>query len=182
MLFRSKAFLTEVSSSTIDRAFMESKFSEVLKDLSNGAKPEEIKGLLDELKSKFTILPAEDQITAEAILEDIYSGALKDFDVNKTLAEYIEIYNRNTLRANVDKFSEAFGFDKEKLLRIMVLHLTEENLLQGGLFDQVMATLDRGKAKAAMEAIESTEIRQHRVVQKAEGYLKRFILSRGKTW
>ena len=182
IIYDIKAFLTEVSSSTIDRAFMESKFSEVLKDLSNGAKPEEIKGLLDELKSKFTILPAEDQITAEAILEDIYSGALKDFDVNKTLAEYIEIYNRNTLRANVDKFSEAFGFDKEKLLRIMVLHLSEENLLQGGLFDQVMATLDRSKAKAAMEAIEGAEIRQHRVVQKAEGYLKRFILSRGKTW
>ena len=182
IIYDIKAFLTEVSSSTIDRAFMESKFSEVLKDLSNGAKPEEIKGLLDELKSKFTILPAEDQITAEAILEDIYSGALKDFDVNKTLAEYIEIYNRNTLRANVDKFSEAFGFDKEKLLRIMVLHLSEENLLQGGLFDQVMATLDRSKAKAAMEAIEGAEIRQHRVVQKAEAYLKRFILSRGKTW
>ena len=182
IIYDIKAFLTEVSSSTIDRAFMESKFSEVLKDLSNGAKPEEIKGLLDELKSKFTILPAEDQITAEAILEDIYSGALKDFDVNKTLAEYIEIYNRNTLRANVDKFSEAFGFDKEKLLRIMVLHLSEENLLQGGLFDQVMATLDRSKAKAAMEAIEGAEIRQHRVVQKAEGYLKRFVLSRGKSW
>ena len=182
IIYDIKAFLTEVSSSTIDRAFMESKFSEVLKDLSNGAKPEEIKGLLDELKSKFTILPAEDQITAEAILEDIYSGALKDCDVNKTLAEYIEIYNRNTLRANVDKFSEAFGFDKEKLLRIMVLHLSEENLLQGGLFDQVMATLVRSKAKAAIEAIEGAEIRQHRVVQKAEGYLKRFVLSRGKSW
>jgi type I restriction enzyme R subunit len=182
IIYDIKAFLTEVSSSTIDRAFMESKFSEVLKDLSNGAKPEEIKDLLDELKSKFTILSAEDQITAEAILEDIYSGSLKDFDANKTLAEYIEIYNRNTLRANVDKFADAFGFDKEKLLRIMVLHLTEENLLQGGLFDQVMATLDRVKAKASMEALEGAEIRQHRVVQKAEGYLKRFILSRGKSW
>ena len=179
VIYDIKTFLTEISSSTIDRAFMESKFSEVLKDLSNGAKPEEIKDLLDELKSKFTVLPAEDQITAEAILEDIYSGSLKDFDVNKTLAEYIEIYNRNTLRANVEKFADVFGFDEEKLSRIMVFHLTEENLLQGGLFDQLMATLDRVKAKAAMEAIEGVEIRQHRVVQKAEGYLKRFILSGG---
>ncbi len=182
IIYDIKAFLTEVSSSTIDRAFMESKFSEVLKDLSNGAKPEEIKDLLDELKSKFTILPTEDQITAEAILEDILSGDLKDFDVNKTLAEYIEIYNRNTLRANVEKFAASFGFERDKLQRIMVLHLTEENLLLGGLFDQLMATMDRIKAKAAIEAIEGTEIRQHRVVQKAEGYLKRFILSRGKTW
>ena len=86
------------------------------------------------------------------------------------------------MRANVEKFADAFGFDKEKLSRIMVFHLTEENLLQGGLFDQLMATLDRVKAKAAMEAIEGTAIRPHRVVQKAEGYLKRFIFSGGKTW
>lgn len=179
MIYDIKAFLTEISSNEINRAFMESKFSEALKDLSNGAKPEDIKALLDELKSNFTVLPAEDQITAEAILEDIYSGALKDFDESKTLAEYIEIYNRNTLRANIEKFSAAFGFDKDKLSRIMVFHLTEDNLLQGGLFDQIMGTLDRAQAKATMERLEEVEIRPHRVVQKAEGYLKKFILSGG---
>lgn len=179
MIYDIKAFLTEISSNEINRAFMESKFSEALKDLSNGAKPEDIKALLDELKSNFTVLPAEDQITAEAILEDIYSGALKDFDESKTLAEYIEIYNRNTLRANIEKFSAAFGFDKDKLSRIMVFHLTEDNLLQGGLFDQIMGTLDRAQAKATIERLEGMEIRPHRVVQKAEGYLKKFILSGG---
>ena len=179
MVYDIKAFLTEISSNEINRAFMESKFSEALKDLSNGAKPEDIKALLDELKSNFTVLPAEDQITAEAILEDIYSGALKDYDESKTLAEYIEIYNRNTLRANIEKFSDAFGFDKDKLSRIMVFHLTEDNLLQGGLFDQIMGTLDRVQAKATMERLEGVEIRPHRVVQKAEGYLKKFILSGG---
>lgn len=179
MIYDIKAFLTEIPSNEINRVFMESKFSEVLKDLSNGAKPEDIKVLLDELKSNFTVLSAEDQITAEAILEDIYSGALKDFDENKTLAEYIEIYNRNTLRANIEKFSDAFGFDRDKLSRIMVFHLTEETLLQGGMFDQIMSTLDRARAKETMEALEKVEIRAHRVTQKAEGYLKKFILSRG---
>lgn len=180
IIYDIKAFLTEVSSDEINRAFMESKFSEVLKDLSNGAKPEDIKDLLDELKSNFTILSAEDQITAEAILEDIYSGSLKDFDENKSLAEYIEIYNRNVLNANIARFCSDFGFNKEKLLRIMAFHLDEENLLRGGFFDQVMATLDRKKAKMAMEEKEGTEIKPHRVVQKAEQYLKRFILSGGK--
>lgn len=179
MIYDIKAFLTEIPSNEINRVFMESKFSEVLKDLSNGAKPEDIKVLLDELKSNFTVLSAEDQITAEAILEDIYSGAFKDFDENKTLAEYIEIYNRNTLKANIEKFSDAFGFDKDKLSRIMVFHLTEETLLQGGMFDQIMSTLDRTRAKETMEALEKVEIRLHRVTQKAEGYLKKFILSRG---
>ena len=179
MIYDIKAFLTEIPSNEINRVFMESKFSEVLKDLSNGAKPEDIKVLLDELKSNFTVLSAEDQITAEAILEEIYSGALKDIDESKTLAEYIEIYNRNTLRANIEKFSDAFGFDRDKLSRIMVFHLTEETLLQGGMFDQIMSTLDRARAKETMEALEKVEIRAHRVTQKAEGYLKKFILSRG---
>lgn len=179
MIYDIKAFLTEVSSNEINRAFMESQFAEVLKDLSNGAKPEEIKALLDDLKSSFAQLPAEDQITAEAILEDIYSGTLKDFDEGKTLAEYIEIYKRNTLKANIKAFSEAFGFDKDKLARIMVFHLKEEKLYEGGLFDQIMETLDRAKAKETMEALESCVIRPHRVVQKAEGYLKKFILSGG---
>lgn len=179
MIYDIKAFLTEVSSNEINRAFMESQFAEVLKDLSNGAKPEEIKALLDDLKSSFAELPAEDQITAEAILEDIYSGALKDFDEGKTLAEYIEIYKRNTLKANIKVFSEAFGFDKDKLARIMVFHLKEEKLYEGGLFDQIMETLDRAKAKETMEKLEDCTIRPHRVVQKAEGYLKKFILSGG---
>ena len=180
MIYDIKSFLTEISSNEIDKAFMESKFAEVLKDLSNGANPEDIKNLLDELKSNFTILPADDQITAEAILEDIYSGSLKDFDVNKTLAEYIEIYNRNMLSENIESFSKAFGFDKDKLMRIMMFHLTEENLLQGGFFDALMSTLNREQAKATMEEIEKTEIKPHRIVQKAESYLKRFILSGGK--
>lgn len=179
MIYDIKAFLTEVSSNEINRAFMESQFAEVLKDLSNGAKPEEIKALLDDLKSSFAELPAEDQITAEAILEDIYSGALKDFDEGKTLAEYIEIYKRNTLKANIKVFSEAFGFDKDKLARIMVFHLKEEKLYEGGLFDQIMETLDHAKAKETMEKLEDCTIRPHRVVQKAEGYLKKFILSGG---
>lgn len=179
VIYDIKAFLTEVSSLTVDRAFMESKFSEILKDLSNGASPEEIKDLLDELKSKFTILSTDDQITAEAILEDIYSGSLKDFDANRTLSEYIEIYNRNILKANIEKFSAAFGFDKEKLIRIMAFHLTEDKLFQGGLFDQIMTTLNRAQAKATMEVIESNPVKPHRVVQKAENYLKEFILSGG---
>ncbi|MBR3611379.1 MAG: type I restriction endonuclease subunit R [Oscillospiraceae bacterium] len=179
MIYDIKAFLTEISSNEIDRAFMESKFSEVLKDLSNGAKPEDIKTLLDELKSNFTILSAENQITAEAILEDIYSGELQNFDENKTLAEYIEIYNRSKLKANIEKFADAFGIDRDKLSRIMTCNLKEDNLLQGGLFDQIISTLDRARAKETMEVIEGVEIKAHRVLQKAERYLKNFILSHG---
>ncbi len=179
MIYDIKAFLTEVSSNKIDRAFMESKFAEILKDLTNGAKPEDIRVLLDDLKSKFTVLSTEDQVIAEAILEDIYSGALKEFDEGKTLADYIEIYRRNNLSENIKKFSIAFGFDKDKLARIMTIKLSEDRLYEGGLFDQIMGTLDRQRAKETIETIERCVIKPHRIVQKAERYLKDFILSGG---
>ena len=83
------------------------------------------------------------------------------------------------LKPDVEKFSKAFGIERDKLSRIMACHLTEDNLLQGGLFDQMISTLDRARAKETMERIEGVEIKVHRVAQKAEGYLKRFILSRG---
>jgi len=180
IIYDIKAFLTEISSAEINRAFIESKFSEVLKDLSNDANPEDIRELLDDLRSSFATLPADDQITAEAILEDALSGDLKQHGPIKTLAEYIEIYNRNSLRANIEKFADSFGFDKEKLTRIMVYHLNEGNLLQGGMFDQLIDTMDFSRAKATIETIEGAEIRPHRVVQKAEEYLKQFILSGGR--
>ena len=80
----------------------------------------------------------------------------------------------------MEKFSQEFGFDRDKLSRIMVLHLDEDNLFQGGLFDQIMETLDRERAKGVMEELEGAEIKPHRIYQKAEGYLKEFILSGGK--
>ena len=175
-----KAYLAEISSTEINRAFMESKFARVLKDLSSGLKPEEIKDLLDELKSNFSILSAEDQIIAEAILEDIYSGAFKIYDDDRTLAEYIEIYGRSRLKESIAKFSEAFGFDKSLISRIMSFNLKEDELLQGGHFDKIMLTLDREKAKSTIERITGASIKPHRVVQQAEGYLRRFILSKGK--
>lgn len=83
---------------------------------------------------------------------------------------------------NIEKFAEAFGFDKDKLSRIMDFHLTESNLLQGGFFDQIMKTLDRVKAKSTIEALENIELKLNRITQKAEKYLKNFILSGGNSF
>ena len=60
---------------------------------------------------------------------------------------HLDVYKRQV-------FSEAFGFDKDKRARIMVFHLKEEKLYEGGLFDQIMETLDRAKAKETMEKLD----------------------------
>lgn len=42
-----------------------------------------------------------------------------------------------------------------------------------------MASLDKVKAKETMERIENTTIKNHKVVIRAEEYLRKFILSGG---
>ncbi len=49
-----------------------------------------------------------------------------------------------------------------------------------GSISAVEYTMDISRAKAAIEDIEGAEIKPHRVVQKGEEYLKRFILSGGR--
>ncbi len=173
-----KAHLTEIAADEINKAFMELKFTEFLKDLSSGATEAEIEKILNELRENFAVLEENQQRIAEVILEDILSGSLK-YEKGKTFVDYIELYSRNELLENIQKFSDAFGFDKNKLSRIMRFHLSESDLSKYGRFDNIMSSLDKVKAKETMERIENTTIKNHKVVIRAEEYLRKFILSGG---
>lgn len=61
----------------------------------------------------------------------------------------------------------------------MRFHLSESDLSKYGRFDNIMASLDKVKAKETMERIENTTIKNHKVVIRAEEYLRKFILSGG---
>ena len=126
-----KAHLTEIAADEINKAFMELKFTEFLKDLSSGATEAEIEKILNELRENFAVLEENQQRIAEVILEDILSGSLK-YEKDKTFVDYIELYSRNELLENIQKFSDAFGFDKNKLSRIMRFHLSESDLSKYG--------------------------------------------------
>lgn len=173
-----KAHLTEIAADEINKAFMELRFTEFLKDLSSGATEAEIEKILKELRENFVVLEERQQRIAEVILEDVLSGSLK-YEKGKTFVDYIELYGRNELLENVQKFSDAFGLDKNKLSRIMRFHLSESDLSKYGRFDNIMASLDKVKAKETMERIEKTTVKKHKVVIRAEGYLRKFILSGG---
>ena len=136
----------------------------------------------NEIKSQFALLSREEQHIAEVILDDILSGELRDFDPDKSFFEYIADYTCKQLMKNIRIFCDAFGYDPNKLYKIISYHLNEENLYQGGLYDEILLDLDKEKAKEVMESIEGIEIKSHRVKLKAQEYLKRFILSEGRLW
>lgn len=174
-----KPYLIEVSSEQINKAFLESKFTEFVKDLSNGLREDENKILLDELRSHFAILSTEEQQIAYRILEDILSGEFKCFDEGKTFQDYINLYNKNIFLSNVKKFSILFGFDKDLILKTMKYHLTEQTINRYRRLDKIMDTLDFDKAKKVLEEKEQTELPNFRVKQKVQKILKEFILSGG---
>lgn len=178
IIYDVKPYLMEVSSSEINKAYLESKFTEFIKDLTNGAPRNEIESILSELRSQFAILSIEDQKTAEIILEDILSGNLK-YESGKSFKDYIDDYNRSILKENIEKLCNAFGFDKIKLIKIMSYHLKETELNRYGRFDHLVETMDLNKAKASLEKMDGIVIPIFKVTQKAKSILKKFILEGG---
>ncbi len=175
-----KAYLTGTSLDEINKQFLESKFRQIVKDLSNGASHEDIAALLQELRSKFAVLPADDQVVAETILGRIISGDLDAFSEGKSLEDYISLYKYDELREHVRLFSSAFGFNYDRLLRVMGLNLTEDNIMQGGHIDAIMKDLDYDRALRVVEETEGHSVRPYMIFQIAQEYLVDFILSGGK--
>ena len=174
-----KPYLIEISADQINKSFLESKFKEFVKDLTNGIKEEEKKKILDELRSSFAVLSVEDQQIADRILEDILSREFKYFDAEKTFQDYINLYNRNIFFSNVENFCNIFGFDKGLMLKTMKYHLTEQTINRYGRLDKIMDTLDFDKAKKVLEEKEKVQIPDFRVKQKVQKILKDFIISGG---
>lgn len=179
IIYDIKPYLAEISSDEINKAFLESKYTEFIKDLTNGGTKEQIEKILAELRGQFAILSVDDQHTADRILEDILAGELKDFNPSKSFKDYIDLYNHNILLENIDKLCAGFGFSKFLLIKIMSYHLKEENLNRYARFDQIMDTINHAIAKATLERIEGVPVPDFKVHQKASKILKKFILLGG---
>ena len=174
-----KSYLTEVSSYEINISFLNSQFTKFVKDLSSGATKDELKNILDELRSQFAVLSVDDQHIADRILEDILSGELKNFDPSKTFKDYIDIYNQNILDERIKKICDLFGYDIRLVKNIMRYHLKEENLNRYGRLDKIKQTLNFDKAKLALKEIEKKDVPDRKVVALSSKILTRFILEEG---
>lgn len=179
IIYDIKSYLTEISSDEITKAYLESKYVEFIKDLSNGAPKEKIDEILNELKKQFAVLSIDDQRTADRILEDILAGDLKGFDPTKSFKDYIDLYNHNILLENIIKLCNGFGFNRDLVTKIMSYHLKEENLNRYGRFDHIMDTIDYDRAKSKLEEMEGVSVPPFKVHQKASKILKSFILNGG---
>lgn len=120
----------------------------------------------------------EEQKYANLLLHDIQRGDIVP-DENKTFRDYITEYLSKAKNKQVRQLVEALGVDEDKLMKLMVLGVTEADINAFGRFDELKATADKQKAKAYFERVEGVKIIPPKVAVKIDGLLRKSILSGG---
>ncbi|ACU94043.1 type I site-specific deoxyribonuclease, HsdR family [Cryptobacterium curtum DSM 15641] len=168
--------LTEIDTGKIDTDYMNSNFVKWLKALNSG--DDNLEAASEELHRSFASLPQDEQRLAELFLHDVERGDVKLED-GKTLRDYITAYGRHEKDSQFDKVVEALGVDRDLLVEMAGLDLTEENINEYGRFDRLKNSIDKTTAKTYFERVEGVSIAPFKVHVKADELLKRFIIEGG---
>lgn len=167
-----EGYLTEIGSDAIDADYMNSNFDKWLKALNSG--DPNLQMINQELHRSFAFLPQDYQLEAEIILHEIQRGDLK-VEEGCYLRDLITSRLRKKSDSLTDKLVNAFGIDKNLLVEIKMQAIDENNINEYGRFDNLISTVDKGKAKAFFEQKEGTNISQLKVNIWIAALLRQFI-------
>lgn len=167
-------YLTEINTGAIDASYMNSRFNKYLKALQGGTEV----AVLEELHRSFAALTREEQKYANIFLHDVQNGDTV-VDEGRTLRDYITEYMASAKNDQIHRFAQALGADEAMLRDFMRLRVTDANINEFGRFDKLKATVDKGGAKAFLEALEGAAIKPFQVNMKVDQILRKFILGGG---
>ncbi len=168
-------YLTEINTGVIDASYMNSRFNKYLQALQGGT---EVAAVLEELHRSFAALTREEQKYANIFLHDVQNGDTV-VDEGRTLRDYITEYMASAKNDQIHRFAQALGADEAMLRDFMRLRVTDANINEFGRFDKPKATVDKGGAKAFLEALEGAAIKPFQVNMKVDQILRKFILGGG---
>jgi type I restriction enzyme R subunit len=169
--------LTEIDTGRIDREYMDSRFEKYLKALNLGDEQEKRK-TLDDLHKSFAALTQEEQKYAALFLHDIQRGNVA-IEAGKTFRDYVIEYQARIKNDQIHKLASVFGLNEDKLRHFMKFRATRANLNEYGRFEDLISTVDRTKAKAFLEDIEKTKLKEYKVNIKIDRFLRDFIIMGG---
>ena len=171
--------LTEIDTGVIDADYMNLRFEKYLKTLEQDDLDKEQKqSTLDDLHRSFASLTQEEQKYANIFLHDVQNGDAK-LEPGKSFRDYITEYQNKAKNDQIRRIAELFSLDETKLRNMMTVGLNAVNINEYGRFDDLKNTVDKQKAKAYFEELESKEIPPFRVNIKVHDLLAKFILSGG---
>ena len=177
--FEVEGYLTEIDTDKIDSDYMNSRFDKYLKALHNGDLELSVEDALNELHKSFAMLSAEEQKFANIFLHDVQSGDVTLVG-GKTFRDYITEYQFQAQEDGIHDLAEALGLDETKLRHLMNTQVTVNNINEFGRFDELLATVDKVKAKQYLEAKDRATIPPFKVNIRVDAMLRKFILSNGK--
>ncbi|MCM1934656.1 hypothetical protein NCY59_03250 [Acinetobacter radioresistens] len=177
--FEVEGYLTEIDTDKIDSDYMNSRFDKYLKALHNGDLELSVEDALNELHKSFAMLSAEEQKFANIFLHDVQRGDA-ELIAGKSFRDYITEYQFQAQEDGIHDLAEALGLDETKLRQLMNTQVTVNNINEFGRFDELLATVDKVKAKQYLEAKDGATIPPFKVNIRVDGMLRKFILSNGK--
>ncbi len=91
--------------------------------------------------------------------------------------DYINRYQSNARDDRIHRFAVAIEVDESLLRAFLQRNVTEDNINEFGLFDQLKATVNLQVARAYFEKIEGQPVKKFRVKAKVDTLLRKFVLS-----
>lgn len=177
--FEIDGHLTEIDTGKIDADYMNSRFDKYLKlvNISETSK-ELIEQALDDLHKTFATLTQEEQKYANIFLHDIQSGDVVAA-AGKTLRDYITEYQAKAKDEQIHRVVDIFGINEAHLRALLNRKLTEANINEYGLFDELKDTVDKGKARSYFEEQQGVSVPPYKVNMLIDDLMRRFLLAGG---
>lgn len=177
--FEIDTHITEINTDAIDADYMNSRFDKFFRLLQQGnVDKETLDQVLKDLHKSYSMLPREQQKYANLFISDVQSGEIT-IDPTMTFRDYIALFMRRSEDARIARIVRRLGCYENLLRKLLDRKVTETNYKEFGYFDELVASVDKGKAKKFFIVIERDNYKDYRLNMYISTYLKKFVISGG---
>ena len=171
--------LTEINTDAIDTDYMNTRFKKYLHIvMDDGADAEQKEKMLKILHKSFAMLGRDDQEYAKLFLQDIQDGKVKVTE-DKTFRDYISLYKEAEENNRIKRVVHRLGCSEEQLRDILHRKVTETTIDDFGRFEDLVKSVDLGKARRFFTRVERTELKEVDLRMHIDEYLRIFLLNEG---
>lgn len=177
--FEIDAHITEMNTDAIDADYMNSRFDKFFKLWQQGDYDQAaMDQVLRDLHKSFAMLSQIEQRYANLFISDIQSGEVK-FDPTMTFRDYIAKYMRKAEDARIARIVRRLGCYEDLLRKLLDRKVNVSNYKDFGYFDELVCSVDRGKAEKFFIVIEKNNYKPYRLQMLVSKYLRDFVISGG---
>ncbi|KGF09361.1 DEAD/DEAH box helicase [Tissierellia bacterium S5-A11] len=170
--------IIEYDNEKIDKDYMNSRFEKYTKLVAE-KEHEEAEKLKKELHSSFSMLSQERQKLAGSLLYGIQTGKI-DLDPNKTFNDYINEMLGKLENRKIKIVVKNLGCSEELLRELFRKGVTETNISEYGVFDELKESCDREKSREFFEAEHGESYSDSYLSMYIDKYLRYFLLHNGE--